>query len=224
MIAIISDIHGNYEALRQVFKKLDAAGISDVYCLGDIVGYYCQINECCDELRKRKVKCILGNHDWYMISGVKCNRSQSVNDCIMYQRKMISKDNLYWLSLLPILRNESGISMVHGGWNNPIDEYLNINSLDEKYFSEIEGNIFVSGHSHVQHIMTFNGKMHCNPGSVGQPRDGDNRAAFALFDGKEFKLQRVEYDIEHVCECMSKAGFNSYYFACLRDASSRLHA
>lgn len=223
MIAIMSDIHGNYEALRQVFKMLDAAGISDIYCLGDIVGYYCQINECCDELRKRKVKCIMGNHDWYMTSGTKCTRSQSVNDCIMYQRKMISKDNLRWLSSLPVFRNENGISMVHGGWYNPIDEYLSLSDSDEKYFSEMEGNIFVSGHSHVQYIKTYKRKMYCNPGSVGQPRDGDNRAAFALFDGREFKLLRIEYDIEYVCECMNKAGFSSYYYACLRDASGRLH-
>ncbi|MBF4269218.1 metallophosphatase family protein, partial [Vibrio anguillarum] len=72
MIALITDIHGNYEALKEVLKKIDSLGISDIYCLGDIVGYYTQVNECCDELRRRNVKSILGNHDWYMISNTGC--------------------------------------------------------------------------------------------------------------------------------------------------------
>ena len=185
MVLIMSDIHGNYEALSEVMKKADEMGVSDIYCLGDIVGYYCQVNECCDELRKRKVKCVLGNHDWYMVSGTKCERSRSVNDCLAYQRKMIRKDHLEWLASLPVIRYEKGISMVHGGWLNPIDEYMD---LKETYFEEIEGNVFASGHSHVQQVKRFQEKLYCNPGSVGQPRDGDNRAAYAVFDGEKFDL------------------------------------
>ncbi len=220
MILIISDIHGNYEAMSEVIKKAEEIGVSDIYCLGDIVGYYCQVNECCDELRKRKAKCIMGNHDWYMVSGTKCMRSQSVNDCIAYQRKIIRKDNMEWIASLPVIRNEKGISMVHGGWHNPIDEYID---LDEDYFGEIEGNVFISGHSHIQQIIEYQGKIYCNPGSVGQPRDGDNRASFAIYYEKTFELFRVNYDIESVCKKMEEAGFNSYYYGCLRDASRRLH-
>ncbi len=221
MVLIMSDIHGNYEALSEVMKKADEMGVSDIYCLGDIVGYYCQVNECCDELRKRKVKCVLGNHDWYMVSGTKCERSRSVNDCLAYQRKMIRKDHLDWLASLPVIRYEKGISMVHGGWLNPIDEYMD---LKETYFEEIEGNVFASGHSHVQQVKRFQEKLYCNPGSVGQPRDGDSRAAFAIYDGKTFELCRAAYDIENVCKKMKEAGFDAYYYGCLRDASSRLHA
>lgn len=221
MIAILSDVHGNYEALISVMNKLDKMTITQIYCLGDIIGYYPQINECCYELRKREVKCVMGNHEWYMLSGTKCLRSQSVNDCLEYQRRVIEKDNLNWINTFPIIRNEYGISMVHGGWQNPIDEYL---ELDENYFSEIRGKVFVSGHSHIQQMIRYRDKIYCNPGSVGQPRDGDNRAAFAVYDGKEFELYRVEYDIEKVCKQMSNAGFNSYYYNCLHDASKKLHS
>ena len=86
MIAILSDIHGNYEALKAVLGVLDSFKIKQLYCLGDIVGYYSQVNECCNELRNRNVKCVMGNHDWYMVSGTKCLRSRSVNDCLEFQR------------------------------------------------------------------------------------------------------------------------------------------
>ncbi|TRZ97497.1 MAG: metallophosphoesterase, partial [Nitrospiraceae bacterium] len=100
-IAFISDIHGNYEALKAVLSKLDKLGISKVYCVGDIVGYYSQINECCKELRSRGIPSVMGNHDWYMAGGGFCPRSKSVNDCLAYQRGVIEKDNLDWLKRLP---------------------------------------------------------------------------------------------------------------------------
>ena len=93
MIAIISDVHGNYEALKSVLAKIDEMNISDIFCLGDVVGYYSQVNECCDELRKRNVKCIMGNHDWYITANSFCPRSKSVNDCLNYQRQVITEEN-----------------------------------------------------------------------------------------------------------------------------------
>ena len=147
MIGIISDIHGNYEALKQVLLELDKMSIADIYCLGDIVGYYSQVNECCNELRERNIKCIMGNHDWYMVSNSFCPRSQSVNDCLKYQRTIITQENLEWLKTLPFWRLEHNISMVHGGWTTPIEEYLD---PDEEYFGKQEGEYFVSGHTHSQ--------------------------------------------------------------------------
>lgn len=221
MIAIISDIHGNYEALKQVLAKLDEMRISKIFCLGDIVGYYSQINECCDELRRRNIRCVMGNHDWYMASGSSCLRSRSVNDCIEFQRRIIRKENKDWITSLPVIRREGGLSMVHGGWNNPIDEYL---EPIPSYFGKLDGVFFASGHTHVQIVKGFDGKIYCNPGAVGQPRDGDNRAAFAIFDGIQFHLCRVEYDIAKVGHLMALAGFDPYYYGCLNDASSKLHS
>lgn len=219
MIAIISDVHGNYEALKSVLAKIDEMNISDIFCLGDVVGYYSQVNECCDELRKRNVKCIMGNHDWYITANSFCPRSKSVNDCLNYQRQVITEENKNWVSSFPLIRNEYGISMVHGSWNNPIDEYL---EPTEEYFEKLEGQYFMSGHCHVQKLEKYKNKIYCNPGSVGQPRDNDPRAAFATFDGNNFKLYRVKYDIAKVGELMDKAGFNGYYYGCLKTGARNL--
>ena len=219
MIALISDIHGNYSALKEVFKYIDKIGIEDIYCLGDVAGYYTQINECCEELRKRNVRCIMGNHDWYLVAGSFCPRSKSVNDCIKYQRKIIRKENLDWLCSFPVFRKVSDLFMVHGGWSDPIDEYL---EPQKEYFDRLYGKIFLSGHVHVQLVKKFGTKMYCNPGSVGQPRDNDPRSAFATFDGREFHLHRVEYDIDNVGRLMAEAGFNGYYYGCLKTGSKRL--
>lgn len=209
MIAILSDIHGNYVALDEVLKTIDKLGITDIYCLGDIVGYYPQVNEVCDELRKRDVKCVMGNHDWYMAADSFCARSKTVNDCLKYQKAVIGDDNLLWLKALPVYRQVGELSMVHGGWTDPIDEYL---VPSKEYFEKVGGKYFSSGHTHVPKIEAYGDKKYCNPGSVGQPRDGDNRAAFATWDGTKFKLYRVKYDFEKVGRLMEKAGFSGYYY------------
>ena len=218
-IAIISDIHGNYEALQKVLAEIDKLNITEIYCLGDVVGYYSQVNECCDELRRREIPCLMGNHDWYMVSGGFCPRSQSVNDCLVYQRKIITQQNIEWLKKFEIQKFVGNIHMVHGGWADPIDEYLT--DPNENYFAKIEGSIFVSGHTHIQSLHQFGSKTYCNPGSVGMPRDNDPRAAFATFDGK-FTLHRVEYNTQVVFDLMDKAGFNDYYYGGLKYGSKNL--
>ncbi len=108
--------------------------------------------------------------------------------------------------------------MVHGGWADPIDEYL---QPTEAYFSVIDGEVFISGHTHIQSQHIYTGKTYCNPGSVGQPRDEDPRAAFAVYDG-EFKLHRVAYDMQTVFDLMEKAGFNDYYYGGLKTGARNL--
>lgn len=218
-IGIISDIHGNYEALKTVLAELDAMKVTEIYCLGDVVGYYSQVNECCDELRKRNIPCLMGNHDWYMASGGFCPRSKSVNDCLVYQRQVITPENIEWLRTFQVQRFVGSIHMVHGGWADPIDEYLVEPSAE--YFSKIEGKNFVSGHTHIQSLQTFGDKTYCNPGAVGMPRDNDPRAAFATFDG-EFKLHRVAYNMQVVFDLMDQAGFNDYYYGCLKTGARNL--
>ncbi len=217
--AFISDIHGNYEALNAVLAKIDQLGIVQVACVGDIVGYYSQVNECCDELRRRGIPSVMGNHDWYMAGGGFCLRSKSVNDCLAYQRRVISQINLAWLKTLPVQLQVGDIRMVHGGWSDPIDEYL---KPSQEYFDRLEGNIFVTGHTHLQTLQRFGDKLYCNPGSVGQPRDGDARAAFAVYDGSEFELHRVAYDMQKVFDLMDAAGFNDYYYGGLKTGARNL--
>ena len=217
--AFISDIHGNYEALKAVLSELDKLDISRVYCAGDIVGYYSQINECCKELRLRGIPSVMGNHDWYMAGGGFCPRSRSVNDCLIYQRGVIEKENLDWLKALPVHIQIDNIHIVHGGWTDPIDEYL---KPTQEYFEKLLGEIFVSGHTHIQTLQKFGNKTYCNPGSVGQPRDGDPRAAFAIYDGNNFELHRVEYDMQRVFDLMDAAGFNDYYYGGLKTGAKNL--
>jgi putative phosphoesterase len=214
----ISDIHGNYEALKAVLAELDNMNISEIYCLGDVVGYYSQVNECCNELILRHIPCVMGNHDWYMVGGGFCPRSKSVNDCLVYQRKVITAENLDWLNSFPIHRHVNGIHILHGGWSDPIDEYL---QPTQEYFSKIHGAKFMSGHTHIQTIQTYDEKTYCNPGSVGQPRDNDPRASFAVYDGM-FSLHRVEYNMQKVFDLMELAGFNDYYYGCLKTGAKNL--
>jgi putative phosphoesterase len=218
-IAFISDIHGNFEALKMVLSEIDSLGIERIYCAGDVVGYYAQVNECCAELQSRKIPTVMGNHDWYMAGGGFCPRSKSVNDCLAYQRGVIEDRHLAWLKSLPTHLDIDGIKMVHGGWCDPIDEYL---EPDDAYFERVTGDVFVSGHTHIQTAQRFGSKLYCNPGSVGQPRDGDPRAAFAVFDGEGFALHRVAYDMQKVFDLMAAAGFNDYYYGGLRTGARNL--
>jgi putative phosphoesterase len=218
-IGIISDIHGNYEALKAVLSELDAMKITEVYCLGDVAGYYTQVNECCEELIRRNIPNLMGNHDWYIAGGGWCPRSQSANDCLVYQRRVIKEENVNWLRQAAVQRVVGQIHMVHGGWSDPIDEYL-VEPRAE-YFADMDGAMFMSGHTHVQALHQFGEKVYCNPGSVGQPRDGDPRSAFAVYDG-EIALHRVEYDMQVVFDLMEVAGFNDYYYGGLVTGAPKL--
>ena len=218
-IGLISDIHGNFEALSAVLTDLDRLRVENIVCLGDVVGYYPQINECCDALRARDIFSLMGNHDWYLCGGGFCPRSQSVNDCLVSQRQIISESNLKWISDFKVHAMIGGVKLVHGGWSDPIDEY--IAEPSEAYFERLAGRMFASGHTHIQTLQEWNGRTYCNPGSVGQPRDGDPRAAFAVFDGT-FHLHRVEYDMQPVFRLMHELGFNDYYYGCLKTGARNL--
>jgi putative phosphoesterase len=217
--AFISDIHGNFEALKVVLSEIDRLKVDQIFCLGDVVGYYSQVNECCEELRKREIPCVMGNHDWYLAGGGFCLRSKSVNDCLDFQRKVIKPENLEWIRSFPIFRDTGEFRMVHGGWTDPIDEYLDPSA---EYFDQVEGSVFISGHTHRQIVQRYGDKIYCNPGSVGQPRDLDPRSAFAIYELGNFSLHRVEYDMEKVFQLMDTAGFNDFYYGGLKTGAPRL--
>ena len=202
-------MHGNFPALSAVLAEIDRLGIRQVVCLGDVAGYYCAVNECAGALRARGIVNLRGNHDDYLTGGAGCPRSTAANRCLDYQRRVITDDNLRWLAESPSGCVVEGVSMVHGGWQDPLDEYLY--DVSEEYFSALDGTRFASGHTHVQGVWRFTGKVYCNPGSVGQPRDGDPRAAFAVWDGGTPVLHRVAYDIDAMCRLMERAGFEPYF-------------
>ena len=204
MIAIISDIHGNLPALRAVIACAEKKGCTRIISLGDVTGYYAQPGECIDILRNYNAINLLGNHDEYLITGQSCPRSKTVSDLIHYQHSVILPDQLEWLASAPTSRSEDDKFFVHGGWNNPVDEYLY--TISESTLPADRG-LYFSGHTHVQVLVHFSEKTYCNPGAVGQPRDGDPRAAFAVLNGNEITLHRVEYDIDETAFAMKKAGF-----------------
>ena len=208
MIGILSDIHGNYAALEAVLDALDRSNVTTIVCLGDTAGYYDRINECCNALRERNVFSLMGNHDYYLTSNMPCPRSESATRCIQYQLEVIEQVNLVWLASLSSQAEIHNLSLVHGGWIDPLDEYM---VPSENYFEKYKGTNFASGHTHYQTLWVGDVKQYCNPGSVGQPRDGDPRAAYATWDGSSFQLYRVDYDIEATQRSMTAAGFNSYF-------------
>lgn len=210
MIAVISDVHGNLPALQAVIAQIEMSGCERIISLGDVAGYYCQINECIDLLRQKAVINIMGNHDYYIVNNQRCPRSRSANDCLDYQRRQITSQNLEWLKNTAQRMDSSAESFVHGGWKDPLDEYLA--DIEEDYFKDEKARFFFSGHTHVQSLKLLGGICHCNPGSVGQPRDGNPKAAFALFDGERTYLKRIDYDIDRIAAAMESCGFNSYFY------------
>lgn len=214
MIAIISDIHGNYPALKATVEDIHRYGCNQIISLGDVAGYYCFINECIDLCKEQGIVNILGNHDYYLTSGIGCPRSYSANVCLEYQAKVISPENMEWLQDSERFIDTINISMRHGGWKDPLDEYIY-----EFSFDMVKGRnerVFVSGHTHKQLLIKDNGKIYFNPGSVGQPRDYDPRAAYAIItDDYDVILQRVEYPIKETIEAMRNCGFQDRLSDCL---------
>lgn len=204
MIAIISDIHGNLPALEAVLASIDALGCRSILSLGDIVGYYAQPGDCIDLLKARGVPNVMGNHDHYIVSGEGCPRSRMVNNIIEYQRSIISVEQRTWLGTSKPYIIDGSNYFVHGSWQDPIDEYLY--KVSEAHFPDGAARLF-AGHTHVQAHLEMGDKEFCNPGSVGQPRDGDPRAAFATLSPAGIKLYRVAYEIDSTAHHMRLAGF-----------------
>lgn len=213
MIAIISDVHGNYPALKMVLDELDRVGCEKIISLGDVTGYYCMINECIDEFRFREITNLMGNHEQYLLGYRKCTRSNTVSKCIEYQKKVITKQNLEYLKMSPMTIDNEIISARHGGWKDPIDEY--IKEFDFDIASRFKSTLFCSGHTHIQQLAYENKAVYFNPGSVGQPRDRNSSAAFALINENYVTLHRVSYDIKWIANEMEALGFEEKVYKCL---------
>ena len=204
--AIISDIHGNFPALERVLNKIDNIGVDQVISLGDITGYYSEPDRCINELRKRNVIQLLGNHDKYLIDNSGCPRSKLISDLLIYQYKDVSNKNINYLKTLKSRYDFKNLTFVHGGWKDNLDEYM-FNISYKKLIGDYK--FYFSGHTHVQVKFNIDDKQYCNPGSVGQPRDGDPRAAFCVYENNQIELYRVEYDINETVLAMKKAGYKN---------------
>ena len=208
-LAILSDAHGNFPALRAVLEEIDHLGCDRIISLGDVTGYYAQPAQCLEALVERGALQLLGNHDNYLVQGSACERSHTVARLIIHQRKEIQPHHMAVLSAMKPQHDEGDLRCVHGSWVDPIDDYLYQVSPASLPGSQ---HFYFAGHTHVQHLARIGDKTFCNPGAVGQPRDGDPRAAFAVMENDQITLHRVAYDIHETAHAMQCAGFDEPRF------------
>ncbi len=227
-ILVMSDIHANYTALEAVLE--DAGPTDEVWCLGDLVGYGPDPNICVERIRELPMlTCLLGNHDVAAIGNMPFEAfNGDARRSLAWQERVLSADNLDFLRSLPENPKVRGdVTMAHGSPRDPVWEYI-INTLSARLnFDYFDTHWCFVGHSHIQCIfqldevrnrvkmeaptvgqaMPLNGRAILNPGSVGQPRDRDPRAAYAIFDPEActWEARRVEYNIAEVQERIRQA-------------------
>lgn len=209
MLGLISDIHANLAALEAVLSDARSKGVTDFLCLGDVVGYNGQPEECVQRLKAEGIRNILGNHDQYVTSGRNCERSNVVASIIERHRDEMSADSIAWLSRSVDCVVDGSDLFVHGGPEDHVDEYLYNVGLTT--FPKGVTRLF-AGHTHVQCLMDLGTHQFCNPGSVGQPRDGDPRAAYAIVSSDEITLHRVAYDIDRTVQVMKDRGYEEFMY------------
>ncbi|HMN12124.1 MAG TPA: metallophosphoesterase family protein [Bellilinea sp.] len=224
---IISDIHSNLTALEAV---LYAAGeVDEVWCLGDVVGYGADPNECIERLRQLpNLTCLLGNHDAAVLGVLdKETFNGDARAAIDWTIDRITKENLDFLASLEPLLVKDEVTLVHGSPRDPLWEYLLDPRTVRMNLPEISTVFCFHGHSHFPvcfhtdlnkkaewHVITDGERIElkpiafANPGSVGQPRDRDNRAAAAIYDTVDhtWLSLRVKYDIEQAGNRIVAAG------------------
>ena len=214
---IISDIHSNLAAFEAVLA--DAGAFDRVWCLGDVVGYGPDPNECIEQLRDLPHICVAGNHDWATLGKLDIEDfNADAKKACLWTREQLSPSNLEYLESLPKSLVEEDFTLVHGSPRHPIWEYILNPSIAEANFEYFDTRFCFVGHTHVPVIYRDNPNQACdtlipspdaqlvlgeerliiNPGSVGQPRDGDPRASYAVLDSDELALEyrRIPYPIE----------------------------
>ncbi|MEM0018104.1 MAG: metallophosphoesterase family protein [Candidatus Korarchaeum sp.] len=212
---IVSDAHGNYDALRKV---LDSESYDEVIFLGDAVDYGPQPAETLDLLRDVGSVLLKGNHDAAAAHGISCMCREELRPLSEYTRanvtlRMLSKGDLEFLARLPdkveLLPDGLRAYAVHASPRDRLYGYVMPDLSDEELeyqlheFSltgprKLDHDLVLLGHTHRAMIRGIRGSRILNPGSVGQPRDGDPRASYALLESGKLELRRVRYDVEGV--------------------------
>jgi diadenosine tetraphosphatase ApaH/serine/threonine PP2A family protein phosphatase len=223
-VALISDLHSNIEALEAVFRRIDDLRVAEVCCLGDVIGYGADPEPCIEIVMSRCKWTIMGNHDWGLFNDL-TDFNPLAREALMYTRRKLKpgwfapRRKAMWsfLQALPDRREDHGHVYFHGSPRNPIMEYVlkSDGFLEPEKMGEIFGMIdrpCCVGHTHWPGVhradfrftpatdetreVSLDGEPAVvNVGSVGQPRDGDPRACFAVFDRGRVEFHRVPYDI-----------------------------
>lgn len=224
--AVLGDIHGNFHALEVVLKQLEGETLDGILCVGDLVGYGANPRECIQAIRDRYSIVIAGNHDWGCVGKTSIEFFNSdAKDSITWTQNALAKEDQTYLSELPLVTEMEDFTLVHGTLYFP-EHFDYIQTLYDAHlsFSSLKTRVCFLGHSHIP-IVFFNddpisyflepeidlslaSKTIVNVGSVGQPRDQDPRASYAIYDQDSgmVYLRRVEYDITATQEAIRKAG------------------
>ena len=231
--AVISDIHANLEAFKAVLSDIKEQGADDIVCLGDIVGYNADPNECVDIIRSRGIRTVMGNHD-SRAAGVDSpgGFNSRARDAILWTRERLTRENIEFLRALPLYMSIDDSFLIMHGSLDSYDEYIYTGESAAWNFGLINrmGRIKASffGHTHLP-TAYMEGGGNCaevenfaqvgllairpgsgyliNPGAVGQPRDGDTRAGYIIYDTDraQVSLFKVDYDKEKTIEKITGA-------------------
>jgi predicted phosphodiesterase len=227
-VLVISDIHANLDALEAV---IEAAGPVDAtWCLGDLVGYGPDPNECIERVRNLpNLTCIIGNHDAAALNQIDSDTfNPEARTAIQWTQKTLNQSSKNFLHELPEKVELERVTLAHGSPRHPVWEYLLDTRTATINFEYFDTPLCIVGHTHLPVFYTLHDSNHLarlnipepnlvtplperaiiNPGSVGQPRDRDERAAFALFDevANTWDYRRVKYNIPAVQARMRLAG------------------
>jgi predicted phosphodiesterase len=216
--AIVADIHSNLAALTAVLDDIERrGGVEEVWCLGDIVGYGPDPHQCIELLRQHNHVCVAGNHDWAAIGKIDTSTfNPDAAAASHWTVQQLSPEDVRYLESLALVIERGDFTLVHGSPRDPIWEYLLSTSDARQNLANFETQVCFIGHSHVPLVFEC-GRDACilsefqpdgmlalarnrliiNPGGVGQPRDGDPRASYAIYDGDARLVThyRVPYDI-----------------------------
>jgi predicted phosphodiesterase len=217
-VAVVSDVHANLHALDVVLASIDADPPDQIWCLGDVVGYGARPNECCELVEARASLCLGGNHDLAVRGTI--DLSEFSGDAAVaaeWTRGVLSEPAHGFLDTLEPQAERPGVSLYHGGARDPVWEYVLSDEAAVATLALTDAPLALVGHSHVALQVSLRkraldgglapagmkleigaGQWLLNPGSVGQPRDGDPRAAYLVLDldEKRAEFRRVDYDIE----------------------------
>lgn len=223
-IAIISDIHSNLEALQTVLKYIEGKDIPRIICLGDVVGYGPRPNECVDIVREKCEETLLGNHDSAALDETDINDfNEYARQAILWTRSHLSSESKKFLRNRPYVLEEEDVLYVHSSPVEPEEWHYILSAGEARYFlNQVDPSVIFIGHSHVAvtyalhqgklaeetFLLSSEDRYIVNVGSVGQPRDGDPRASFVIFDTQERRIEyvRLEYNVRQTFEEVMNQG------------------
>lgn len=209
-ILLISDIHANWPALAAIREDFDVCVF-----LGDAVDYATSPVECIDWLRRNATHAVRGNHDHSVAQRVTVRPGGTFRKMAAAMRpchfEVLSDNDLTWLAQLPVTQHlkigDHSFLLVHATPRDPMDEYVtNVKDQWAERLTHVDVDFVCVGHTHIPMEVELEQTTVINPGSVGQPRDGDSRAAYAVIEDGVVDFRRVEYDIDETIRNMVAAG------------------